>query len=191
MLVLFYPALRSPRGRKLCWLSACVSMFYSFRFFKLNCQRIASAHSPPRIAWLTMGAKDRKLLHAYSEDRSGCAYWSVFTGRPYRKIHCLFVCFFITDNKWAVFISYDTRWSGFATSQNTSYPRHPTSQYIVDLSLPVTWTERSVCTAPRGSVDRRGLKRTSIFCNSLSQARWLTIWASFCRWLPYQQVKLA
>ena len=113
-------------------------------FIKLNYQRVASAHSPPRIAWITMGAKDWKLLHAYSEDWPGCAYWSVFTGRPYRKIHCLFVFFFITDNKWAAFISYDMRWSGFATSQNTSYPRHPTSQYTVDLSLPVTWIERSI-----------------------------------------------
>ena len=110
-----------------------------------------------------MGAKDWKLLHAYSEDWSGCAYWSVFTGRPYRKIHCLFVCFFIADNKWAVFISCDMRWSGFTTSQNTSYPRQPTSQYTVDLSLLVTWNERGVCTAPRGSVDRRGLKRMSVF----------------------------
>ena len=146
-------------------------------FIKLNYQRVASAHSPPRIAWLTMDAKDWKLLHAYSEDWPGCAYWSVFTGRPYRKIHCFF--FFITDNKWAVFISYDMRWSGFATSQNASYPRHPTSQYTADLGLLVTWIERSVCTAPRGSVDRRGLKRTSIFCNSLSQARCLTTLAIF------------
>ena len=165
-------------------------------FIKLNYQRVASSHTPPRIAWLTMGAKDWKLLHAYSEDWSGCAYWSLFTGRPYRKIHCLFVCFFITNNKWAVFISCDMRWSGFVTSQNTSYPRHPTSQYTVDLSLLVTWIERSVCTAPRGSVDRRGLKRTSKFVTLfLKRDAWqlgLFFVADYhIDILPYQQVKLA
>ena len=138
-----------------------------------------------------MGAKDWKLLHAYSEDWSGCAYWSVFTGRPYRKIHCLFVCFFITDNKWAVFISYDMRWSGFATSQNTSYPRHPTSQYTVDLSLPVTWIERMfaiLCSSigtkltwkislTQGGVDekRTGIQKTyKLICNILSVERGLS-----------------
>ena len=190
MLVLFYPALRSPRRGKLCWLSACVSMFYSFGFYQIKLSE-GSLCSLSRIAWLTMGAKDWKLLHTFSEDWSGCAFWSVFIGWPYRKIHCLFVCFFITDNNLAIFISYGKRWSGFASSQNTSYPRHPTSQYTVDLSLPVTWIERSVYRAPRGSVDRQELKRTSIFCNSLSQAKCLTTWAIFCRWLPYQQVKLA
>ena len=53
MLVLFYPALRSLRRGKLCWLSACVSMFYSFRFYqiKLSEGSLCSLSAQDRLAY--------------------------------------------------------------------------------------------------------------------------------------------
>ena len=72
MLVLFYPALRSLRRGKLCWLSACVSMFYSFRFYqiKLSEGSLCSLSAQDRLAYYGCQGLEVKTDQAVHTDLS-------------------------------------------------------------------------------------------------------------------------
>ena len=115
-----------------------------------------------------MDAKDSKLLHGYNEDWSGCADAKAdlsSLGNHIEKIHC----FFIPDNKWAVFINawkVIMKCAGQDLLHHRTHPTHDTRHHSHSRSQPI---ERSMCTALRGSADRRGQK-----VRTLSQARCLT-----------------
>ena len=98
----------------------------------------------------------RTLVEASSREQwrlirlCGCADWSVFTGRPYRKIHCLFVVvvffFFIPDNKCAVFIN---AWkvvmicAGQDLIHHRTHPTHDTRRHSRSQTIGnLNWEER-------------------------------------------------
>ena len=113
----------------------------------------------------------RTLVEASSREQwrlirlCGCADWSVFTRQPYRKIHCLFVCCcccfsFPTINVQFSLMLGKSLWYALVRIWYITEHILPTTlDATVDLRLPVTWIERSVCAAPGGSADRRELKK--------------------------------
>ena len=94
----------------------------------------------------------------------GCADWSVFTGRPYRKntlLVCLLLLFsFPTINvPFSLMLGKSLWYALVRICYITEHILPTTPDATVDLSLSVTWIERSLCMAPRGSADRRELTK--------------------------------
>ena len=119
---------------------------------------------PHNMGWSTGSRRAKLRLHFKSRWTDLLYFYGILSGFHSVTIqkYTLFVYFFIHDNKWAIFFNAWKVIMICAGQHNLphhrTHPTHDTRRHI-DLSLSVTWIERSVCTAPRGSADRRGLKK--------------------------------